>query len=119
MASSSGFLTLLARAPTHRCPEQPESVNVKHFAPAFCASLVLLVLSTDKARPIPAVSELGQRELLFLGNHNIIDIRQLHDEGSLAFARDFDFSDLSLHARNLEKVFEASAEVEIRGMDLI
>ena len=36
-----------------------------------------------------------------------------------SFTRDFDFSDLSLDSRNLEKVFEASAEVEIRGIDLI
>jgi hypothetical protein len=53
----------------------------------------------------------------FVGSDNIIDIRQLHDEGSFTFARDFDFSDLSLDSRNF-KVFEASVEVEIRDINL-
>ncbi|KIM38036.1 hypothetical protein M413DRAFT_448075 [Hebeloma cylindrosporum] len=83
---------------------------MKYLTPAFFASWALLVLSTAKAGPIPAMSELSQRE----PSDNIYDARQLYDEDSFAFARDLDF-DLALERRNFERDFDESMGLEARG----
>lgn len=72
---------------------------MKNFTPTLFASLALLFLSTVNAGPIPDISELAEREPLFVDSDNILDIRQLHDEGFVAFARDLDDGWMELYIR--------------------